>query len=763
MSGKPKYSNLCSAAYFGDVKKMRKLVESAGGEADDGGEERSEEAAEAAAAARRAAVGELGVVRTFAAGGARWRDYGLSFDVAATVADDPFAAAVFKHTFKPSGKSTSPATPLHWAILGNEQAAVEYLLDNGASLSVKATKFDATPDDIAAANGLVAMQNVIRTAESGLLADIDRAAADMDTCFADLADLAGPLAPDRKSVFASTRLLADLGGAVFPEKLAPTHAPLDDAPPPDHQPQQHDAGGAEPPPPQEDAPQAVDAAPPGTVERELLTRPRDEDAAAEIRGFLAAGAVVVVAKAEGQQDDAQQPAPRGAKHPVVEHHEARGWWPPPGDAAGSILGVFAANLAPLAPFARLCALAGKAQAAVCLWRTRKRALLQTAEEPDAGDTPQPTLLESLALLLLAADSAALTAALAAPGDDEEAAAPDVFRLAFTSSFAPAAAAPDADDAPAPDDGGDDKPAPASLATNRWVLAGTLIDHLAKKHAAPAPQRQKQEDGEKPADGREWVIPFPAPPAAFRDAMRAAAPGDALTVRALHAVRRRPAGGAAALGPADVVLVLEGVEAGGVDVTDYETIALGGLKKAAAAAAHAEGAPGFKELLDEETERGKTIVMPAYATYRVVEVTQAVHPREPEPTPNEEDAQENEPEEEPADGEDQPGEPAKGDAPPEADPFEAAEKAEARPPSPPPTPAPLVVRVVFEASGYPSAPVDAFDVDERLLASVQTYHRLLARVRDLRKELAALRAPPPPPPEEDVEEEAPAEEEEEEDA
>eukprot|EP01064_Diplonema_japonicum_P000234 TRINITY_DN1016_c1_g2_i1.p1 TRINITY_DN1016_c1_g2~~TRINITY_DN1016_c1_g2_i1.p1 ORF type:complete len:514 (+),score=116.14 TRINITY_DN1016_c1_g2_i1:33-1544(+) len=160
-----KYKNLCSAAYYGDLKLMKKLVE--------GEEEDEEEDPEKKGDRWRERVNEAGYVTTCK--GIKERDFGFGFDVIAS--DDN----VFKYCFKPSAKSSEKASPLHWAVLGDEIDAVWYLLRKGAATRVTCTPFDASPRDVANYNKTIC---VFQSQEAELLLQTEAVAAQLD---ADLA------------------------------------------------------------------------------------------------------------------------------------------------------------------------------------------------------------------------------------------------------------------------------------------------------------------------------------------------------------------------------------------------------------------------------------------------------------------------------------------------------------------------------------------------------------------------------------------------
>lgn len=168
--------DLCSAAYYGDVEKLKELLAVEAVEEEPPLEAEfdplapiDEEAVAAAAdrAARREAnekeiqkrlsttrriVTRLSAVNT--------QEYG--FFLSATELLTPDGDFQLRSRYKASRRSTIAAAPLHWAVLGREHAAVEFLVMNGADAEQIIPELGISVRDIIATNELLETDKVLR-------------------------------------------------------------------------------------------------------------------------------------------------------------------------------------------------------------------------------------------------------------------------------------------------------------------------------------------------------------------------------------------------------------------------------------------------------------------------------------------------------------------------------------------------------------------------------------------------------------------------
>eukprot|EP01063_Lacrimia_lanifica_P000752 TRINITY_DN1037_c0_g4_i1.p1 TRINITY_DN1037_c0_g4~~TRINITY_DN1037_c0_g4_i1.p1 ORF type:complete len:579 (+),score=284.60 TRINITY_DN1037_c0_g4_i1:1300-3036(+) len=177
-----KYKDLCTASYYGDVKMMKKLVE-AEVEGDDAGEEKDEAALERIEAMQEGRVNTFGKLTTYA-NQVRHKAWGFSFHL------EPSEAAgeddVFGHQFKCSSRAGEEASPLHWAALGGEAEAVEYLLRKGAKTDVTVTPFRATPMDVARVNMNQKLLDLMVSEEMQVLQQLEGVKVELQEDFEEL-------------------------------------------------------------------------------------------------------------------------------------------------------------------------------------------------------------------------------------------------------------------------------------------------------------------------------------------------------------------------------------------------------------------------------------------------------------------------------------------------------------------------------------------------------------------------------------------------
>nr|CCC94118.1 conserved hypothetical protein [Trypanosoma congolense IL3000] len=154
--------DLCTAAYYDDVERMKQLVYSHIQEEEEEVSEGSEEGTEedvdmdminSLREMRRVekhrekvaqllqSVGPLQVEETK-------EQYGFSFRATETASDNSL-----KIEFKLSKKSKYPAAPLHWAVLGRSHEAVRYLVKRGVDVQQQVPDFpDVTANKICVCN-----------------------------------------------------------------------------------------------------------------------------------------------------------------------------------------------------------------------------------------------------------------------------------------------------------------------------------------------------------------------------------------------------------------------------------------------------------------------------------------------------------------------------------------------------------------------------------------------------------------------------------
>ena len=182
MTNQLKYRDLCTAAYFGDIKMVKKLLGDGDEEVAEGeGEEVDFDAQEAKEENRVEEVNVLGTLKTFS-NAVRYEEFGFGFDIFET--ED---SGIYVHRFKCSRKSSEiSATPLHWAVLGSEPEMVKYLLRKGAKTRTTAGSFNATPRDIAVANDLPAVSNLFGEEEVLTLSQIEEIRCNLADSYNDL-------------------------------------------------------------------------------------------------------------------------------------------------------------------------------------------------------------------------------------------------------------------------------------------------------------------------------------------------------------------------------------------------------------------------------------------------------------------------------------------------------------------------------------------------------------------------------------------------
>eukprot|EP00754_Rhynchopus_humris_P031248 Rhum_TRINITY_DN15327_c4_g2::Rhum_TRINITY_DN15327_c4_g2_i12::g.151121::m.151121 len=137
---KPKYKDICTAAFYGDVAMLRKKIEVVAGEDGEVGpppDDMSPAAREAMEEAWAAAADEPGFVTTYA-DAVRCERYGFGFAVAEV------REGVYRPQFKLSRKSDTPDTPLQWAVLGHELEAVHDLRRRRLEVRAAPISFDGS-------------------------------------------------------------------------------------------------------------------------------------------------------------------------------------------------------------------------------------------------------------------------------------------------------------------------------------------------------------------------------------------------------------------------------------------------------------------------------------------------------------------------------------------------------------------------------------------------------------------------------------------
>lgn len=171
--------DMCSAAYYGDVEKLKELLaveaveeeppiepefdplapadEEAIASAADRAARRAANAAEIAKrlSATRRIVTRLSPVNV--------QEYGI-FLTATEVFDDASGEFVLIPKAKASRRSSFEAAPLHWAVLGGEHAAITYLVTQGANVDQRVAGLDVTAGDLIQLNGLLETRKVLAKA-----------------------------------------------------------------------------------------------------------------------------------------------------------------------------------------------------------------------------------------------------------------------------------------------------------------------------------------------------------------------------------------------------------------------------------------------------------------------------------------------------------------------------------------------------------------------------------------------------------------------
>jgi hypothetical protein len=171
--------DLCTAAYYGDVEKLKELLtveavedeppidpefdplapadEEAIASAADRAARRAANAAEISKrlSATRRIVTRLSPVNV--------QEYGI-FLTATEAFDESTGNFVLVPKVKTSRRSTFEASPLHWAVLGCEHAAITYLVTQGADVDQRVAGLDLTAADIIELNGLLETRKVLAKA-----------------------------------------------------------------------------------------------------------------------------------------------------------------------------------------------------------------------------------------------------------------------------------------------------------------------------------------------------------------------------------------------------------------------------------------------------------------------------------------------------------------------------------------------------------------------------------------------------------------------
>ena len=171
------YKDTWTAAFYGNNDMLKKLIEvtvNEEGETVPTPEDLSPAAREAALASYYDKVNTPGVLTTYSASKTATR-FGFGFTITAANKQ----ATSFAQSYNTAENATTPAPPLFWAVLGNESDTVLYLLRLGALTNVAVTKFQASPLDVAKANSLLSMQNLLQSEEVVLLHKIETVAAEL--------------------------------------------------------------------------------------------------------------------------------------------------------------------------------------------------------------------------------------------------------------------------------------------------------------------------------------------------------------------------------------------------------------------------------------------------------------------------------------------------------------------------------------------------------------------------------------------------------
>ena len=170
-------NDLCSAAFYGDVKKLAELLTVPVVEEEpplDAEFDPSQPADEEAAAAlldrskQRAdnvallqkRVGTLSTIRTRVSL-VNQKDFG--FFVALTEVGDSGSCSC---KFKSSSKCLTPAAPLHWAVLGREHDAIDFLIQQGADENQKVPGLGVDIFDICSSNDSLQTIKVVKQSVS---------------------------------------------------------------------------------------------------------------------------------------------------------------------------------------------------------------------------------------------------------------------------------------------------------------------------------------------------------------------------------------------------------------------------------------------------------------------------------------------------------------------------------------------------------------------------------------------------------------------
>ena len=186
--GKPmmRPSGLCSAAYYGDVKVIKKLLfiepveedPPLDAEFDPSVPADPELAAGSKERAAKRQANEVELLRrvnqpdliTVRKTPVDLKRYGFGLKVRET--DDASRMATLQ--FKPSSKYMHKAPPLHWAVLGKEHAAVALLVENGADIEALTPDYRISVNAIVERNDLKETAYILKT--SKLARDVTEAA-----------------------------------------------------------------------------------------------------------------------------------------------------------------------------------------------------------------------------------------------------------------------------------------------------------------------------------------------------------------------------------------------------------------------------------------------------------------------------------------------------------------------------------------------------------------------------------------------------------
>jgi hypothetical protein len=189
-------NDLFTAAFYGDVKKLKELLFIEPVEEDPPMEEEfdpmaapDEEAEEAARDrdARRKANDDELQKRLSATGRIVTRLSPVNkqfFGIGLLVGERDGKPTI---QFKPSKSAAAEGTALHWAVLGCEHEAVEYLLLMGANPAAKVTELDVTVDDILTKNDLRETRKAVERGMAARQAKADAVQGKKDARAAELA------------------------------------------------------------------------------------------------------------------------------------------------------------------------------------------------------------------------------------------------------------------------------------------------------------------------------------------------------------------------------------------------------------------------------------------------------------------------------------------------------------------------------------------------------------------------------------------------